>query len=61
MIDEVVDPSLQLYVPPPVAVNVVLLPLQMLLDPLMVGTKLLPTVTCTEALPVQPPLLTVTV
>jgi hypothetical protein len=56
----VVAPVLHKYVPPPLAVNVVLVPLQMVVVPVIVvdgGVKIL---TCTVAVPVQVPLVTVT-
>ena len=46
VMDDVVEPSLQLYVPPPLVLSVVELPLQMVVIPLMVGTKLDCTTTC---------------
>lgn len=61
VIAAVVEPSLQLYVPPELDVKVVLLPVHIVLFPVMVGAKLLLTVTCTVAVPVQPLSLAVTV
>ena len=47
--------------PPLVAVKVVLLPLQMVVVPVIVGDGGVVILTCTVAVPVQVPLVTVTV
>ena len=54
------SPSLQEYVPPPVAVSVVLVPAQMVVVPLIVGIGLGGTITATVAVPIQPPVVAVT-
>ena len=56
-----VDPVFQLYVPPPLAVNMVLPPLQIVVVPLIVGVKPAPTITSAVADPVHPAILAVTV
>lgn len=54
VIADVVEPSLQLYPVPPLAVSVVLVPLQMVVFPLIRGVGFTPMVTATEVEPVQP-------
>jgi hypothetical protein len=53
--------SLQEYVPPPLVVKMVLAPLQIVVLPVITGIKLAATVTATVAVPIQPPVVTVTV
>ena len=60
MIDVVVAPVFHKYVPPAVAVKVVLCPLQMVVIPPMVGTGNGFTVTDIDAVPVHPLVVAVT-
>ncbi len=56
----VVCPLSHTYVLPPLAVSVVPVPGHTLVFPLIIGVGLFTTVTCTEAVPLQLPLVTVT-